>query len=290
MDDESTVGRVGAVGSTVTPDGGEEPDEGDERKEASERRGKPDDGGERKEASGSGGSPDDGGESREVSEGGVWPWSGRRRIKSLSRQLTEARSERDELRSELETLRQRLAAVEADREQLRGTVETVERTTFPVSEFVESVGTAVRRADDELAGSDFTVGDVAVTLRSRFAGAEEGLSVQLPDPGETVDPESLSTITFEVGRGQRSDRPTRLLSGSRLSGEETEYVEVPDVREQSLDGATEQLSAAGFEVSVDHQPGEGPEGTVLDQDPEPFAYGPEGATVHVVVAGSPPEA
>lgn len=273
MDPQSNpnTGRADPAATAGTsPDGGEEP---------GDREGP----GERRED-----------EEADDSEGGFWPWSGRRRIRRLRRELEDVRAERDELESDAERLRSRLVEMEAELEELRGTVETVERKTFPVSEFLRSVGDSARRADEGLAGSDFGVGDVEVTLRSRFAGADEGLSVQLPDPGEDVDPETLSTVTFRVGRGvTRRDRPDLLMSGAAMGpGEDGPdgYAEVPDVREQSLDGAREALDEAGFEVSVDYREGATPEGTVIEQDPDPFAFGPEGATVHVVVAGRDPEA
>ena len=251
------------------PDGGEEPSDR-ERTEDHERRL----------------------EAEPESEGGFWPWSGRRRIRRLRGELADVRAERDELESDVGDLQNRLVELETELEELRGTVETVERKTFPVSEFLRSVGESTRRADRELAGSDFSVGDVQVTLRSRFAGADEGLSIQLPDPDEDVDPETLSTVTFRVGRGERRDRPDTLMSGVEMDDygdERAEHTEVPDVREQSLEGARTELAEAGFEVSVDYRQGATPEGTVIEQDPDPFAFGPAGATVHLVVAGDPPE-
>lgn len=226
------------------------------------------------------------------SDGGFWPWSGRRRIRRLKRELAEVRAERNDLQDEAESLQTRVVEMEAELEELRETVEAVERKTFPVRDFVRSVGDSMQEADDELTRTDFGVGDVEVTLRSRFAGAEDGLSIQLPDPEEDVDPETLSTVRFRVARGISRSGGGRLQTGGvgvlgAEAGSGADLAEVPDVRERSLDGAREELSEAGFEVSVD--PPEATEGTVIEQDPEPFSFGPEGATVHLVVAGAPPE-
>jgi hypothetical protein len=227
-------------------------------------------------------------------EGGFWPWSGRRRIRRLRRELDAVRSERDDLRSDVEELRSRLVEMEAELEELRGTVETVGRRTFPVGEFIREVGESVWIADDELANTEFGVGDAEVTLRARFAGAEHGLSVQLPDPDEAVDPGTLSSVTFRVGRGMsRGGGGGGLMAGAPGAEGGTgpgDLVEVPDVRELSVEGATEELSGAGFEVAVDHRPGATPEGTVIEQDPDQYALVPAGATVHVVVAGEEPGA
>jgi hypothetical protein len=228
------------------------------------------------------------------SEGGFWPWSGRRTIRRLRHELADVSAERDDLQSEVETLREQVTETEAELEELRETVATVERKTFPVSAFLRSVGDSVRQADEGLAGSDFAVGGLEVTLRSRFAGAEDGLSVQLPEPDREIDPETLSTVTFHVGRETaRRERPDLLMGGVgavRDEGGESDLVEVPDVRELSLAGATDRLSDAGLDVSVDYRPGAAPDGTVIEQDPDPFSFGPEGATVDLVVAGDPPEA
>jgi hypothetical protein len=229
------------------------------------------------------------------SEGGFWPWSGRRRIRRLRRELDAVRSERDDLQSDVERLQSRIVEMETELEELRGTVETVERRTFPVQEFIRQVGESVWIADDELTNTDFGVGDAEVTLRARFAGAEHGLSVQLPDPEEAVDPETLSSVTFRVGRGvSRRGGAAGLMAASPGAEGGIEagdgLVEVPDVRELSVEGATEELSEAGFEVSVDYRPGATPEGTVIEQDPEPYVLGPAEATVYVVVAGEEPGA
>jgi hypothetical protein len=257
------------VGDRPRPDGGEDDED---------RSSRPDDRGERAE---------------EESEGGFWPWSGRRRIRRLRRELEEVRAERDDLESDVEGLRTRTVELESELQELRDTVETVGRKTFPVDEFIQSIGNSVWIADDELANTDFGVGDAEVTLRARFAGAEEGLSVQLPDPDEEVDPETLSTVTFRVGRGvSRGGMGPAMLGGAML-GEGGEpgggLAEVPDIRELSLEGATEELSEAGFGVAVEYRPGATPEGVVIEQDPAPFSLGPEGATVRVVVAGEEPE-
>lgn len=265
------AGRSATTGPV--PDGGEDSTE-DGRSESGDR-------GERSEG-------------EDESDGGFWPWSGRRRIRRLGRELEEVRAERDELEADVEGLRTRMVELEAELEELRGTVDTLERKTFPVDEFVRSIGDSVLRADDGLFGTGFGVDDVEVTLRSRFAGGEEGLSVQLPDPDEDVDPETLSTVTFRVGRGASRGGGTGPLMGGAPApggeGTEDELVEVPDVRERSIEGATEALSEAGFEVSVEYRPGETPEGVVIDQEPDPFLLGPRDATVHVVVAGEEPEA
>jgi hypothetical protein len=247
--------------------------------------GKGDDGDERR-AGGRDEEPDRG------SEGGFWPWSGRRRIRELGRELREVRAEREALQSDVERLESQLAELETEFEELQGVVDTVERKTFPVREFVQSVGESVWDADRMLRGSDFGVADVEVTLRSRFAGDEGGLSVQLPDPDEEVDAGTLSDLTFRVGRGVSRGEPAGpLAAGGAMpgGGPDGELAEVPDVRELSLERAREELSEAGFEAAVEYSPGATPEGAVLDQDPDPFLLGPEGAAVHLVVAGTAPE-
>lgn len=225
------------------------------------------------------------------SNGGWWPFGGRR-VRELKRQLREAREERDEFRQQVERLQDELDSLREENERFEEVMGEVERERFAPSEVLSQLGRAVAEANGDLAGSPYAVDDLEVEFRTRFAGSEGGIALVLPEAD--ADPALLSTVTLRVARGREpaSDRQPLLGAyggvGAGEEGPAVEYVEVPDVREVTVEEAKTRLDEAGFAVEVTYQPGGEPAGIVLQQSPGPFAVGPAGETVEVTVGGDPP--
>jgi beta-lactam-binding protein with PASTA domain/predicted Ser/Thr protein kinase len=91
---------------------------------------------------------------------------------------------------------------------------------------------------------------------------------QDPSAGQTVEEGSEVTITVSTG---------------------TPRVEVPDVRNQSLESARQELEAAELQLVVgsEEPSADVDEGNVISQDPEPGDRAPEGSQVSVVVSSGP---
>ena len=101
-----------------------------------------------------------------------------------------------------------------------------------------------------------------VTASEKFSDTVERGRVIDQDPAPSTLRERGSTVTLVVSKGPQ-------------------FVNVPDVRGESIDKATERLQALGLKVSVDHVRG-GHGDVVLDQDPQPGTRVRVGTTVTLV--------
>ena len=147
----------------------------------------------------------------------------------------------------------------AETEEEEGSTITVTISTGEPTDAVPDglVGSKVGEAERILTSAGFQVNTKQNKKSDRPKNEVIGV-----DPGEGEDVPQGSTITLEYSAG---------------------YVEVPDVRQQSVDDATSTLEDAGLKVTVEEQDTEGEEGVVLDQDPKPSSRHPSGTEVTIYI-------
>lgn len=126
------------------------------------------------------------------------------------------------------------------------------------------VGETRDAATRQLRAADF---DVQVRTEASDE-VDQGLVIS-QDPAGDSRAEVGSTVTIAVSSGP-------------------EQVTVPDVQQQSLSTATDELAAAGLRVGgvTEEENGDFPEGTVIRQDPGPTAKVDKGSSVDLVVAAA----
>jgi serine/threonine-protein kinase len=133
----------------------------------------------------------------------------------------------------------------------------VEMTIVPV----EVVGLSREEAEVLLAERKLVLGDVV----TRDGNIPEGTVLSIsPQPGSQVAAQSPVTLTVASGN-----------------------IQVPDVRNRSVQEASEELQRAGFSVGIQPRDDPGPPDRVLDQSPVNTLAG-RGSTVIIVVSQVPP--
>lgn len=182
------------------------------------------------------------------------------RVFDLQRDLSTVRRERD-------LLERRVDDLQTEVENLRAADAVGGRLHEPAT-VLRSFRDSIAATEADLAGEGFAVDDFEVDLKTAVVATDDGVRLHLPSLGEKYDLAELSSLRF--GLRPAPERPEL-------------YVEVPDVREASEAGARRILEARGFAVAVTSEPG-AREGVVLDQRPAPFAVGPRGETVELVVS------
>lgn len=190
--------------------------------------------------------------------------------------------DREEMERELESLRESVEQLENEKETLRSRLEQAERTSVTPEMIFSSIGEAVATANDSLAGVEYRVDALEVSLKSRVTIGEEGIRLVI-DEDETTSPiedNRISDFRFHVAKRESEFDP--IAEGA------SHFEEVPDVREFSVERARRLLTDIGFDVAVQYDPDEEPTGIVVAQDPPPYVVGPQGETVRISVGGAPP--
>ncbi len=108
---------------------------------------------------------------------------------------------------------------------------------------------------------------VAVTEAPDLTVPEGTVTAQDPLAGTTLLQNSTVTLTVATGGGAPGT--------------------VPDVIDLDVREAERRLAAAGYSSAQTQATSEAPDGTVLDQDPDPGAAAPAGTTVSLVVSAGP---
>ncbi|MCX2967996.1 MULTISPECIES: Stk1 family PASTA domain-containing Ser/Thr kinase [Streptomyces] len=112
---------------------------------------------------------------------------------------------------------------------------------------------------------------------------EAGFTVEQKDVASSSEPEG-TVVEQDPAGGQEAKPGTRIT----LSVVRTETRTVPPVIDRSVDAATQQLTEAGFQVSVEEEETDGKApGTVLGQSPEGGAQAERNSTVTLTVAKAP---
>jgi serine/threonine-protein kinase len=125
-------------------------------------------------------------------------------------------------------------------------------------------GNDVSSARSEITGAGLTVGSVS---------EDDGSSGQTPGTVVGQDPTGGSS----VAKGSSVDLIIAADGGSS----------VPDVTGSDQSTARSKLESLGFNVNSSGAESTQPEGTVIDQDPQPGTSVPAGSTVTIIVAYSP---
>lgn len=186
------------------------------------------------------------------------------RLTELRERALDAEQEASALQARVESLQEQVASLEE-----RAGERDVQRVDLQPTTVLSSFGDALSSEDIQQSG--FTVSDISVDLRANVVSTEEGIRLNLPEPGVEQATEGLSDIRFSV----RSDP----------SAGELDLEEVPDLVGMREETATETLEDAGFEVgTVETVPADAEAGRVVDQLPSPFSLAEPGAAVDLDVA------
>lgn len=187
-------------------------------------------------------------------------------IASLQTDLVEIQGERD-------ALTRRIDQLERERDGLRDRIEgfEAERPMLEPDALFTEFGDALASASAELGGSNYSLSNLQVDLKTSIVNTGDGLRFQLLGSTEPVVGETVSTLHFGLSPGG--------------TAAETEYVEVPDLRFAGRDEAEETIRRAGLTVgSVETTESDDEPGTVLEQFPSPFSLAVSETPVDLVVA------
>jgi eukaryotic-like serine/threonine-protein kinase len=186
---------------------------------------------------------------------------------------------------EVDPLREKVATLTSDKEQLLNTIDQLRaaRVKPTPTQLVQSFRVAMDELRNSLAPKPgdrvgYTISQFNVDLKSLIAVDKESqaLHIVLPEPGETLDPESLSTLRFVF---QSVPKPI---------AEEEPLITVPHLVGLSKDSAASLLSRANLSLGEQsEQPSAVTPGTVISQDPEAGDEVPPQSNVRLVVAGAP---
>lgn len=186
------------------------------------------------------------------------------RLTELRERALDAEQEATALQARVESLQEQVASLEEQAGE-----RDVQRVDLQPTNVLSSFGDALSSEDIQQSG--FTVSDISVDLRANVVSTEDGIRLNLPEPGAKHATEGLSDIRFSV----RSDP----------SAGELDLEEVPDLVGMREETATETLEDAGFEVgTVETVPADAEAGRVVDQLPSPFSLAEPGAAVDLEVA------
>jgi predicted flap endonuclease-1-like 5' DNA nuclease/FtsZ-binding cell division protein ZapB len=186
-------------------------------------------------------------------------------IASLQTDLVEIQGERD-------ALTRRIDQLEQERDGLRDRIEgfEAERPMLEPDALFTEFGDALASASAELGGSNYSLSNLQVDLKTSIVNTGDGLRFQLLGSNEPVVGETVSTLHFGLSPGE--------------TVAETEYVEVPDLRFADRDDAEETIRRAGLTVgSVELAESDEEPGTVLEQFPSPFSLAVPETPVDLVV-------
>jgi predicted flap endonuclease-1-like 5' DNA nuclease/FtsZ-binding cell division protein ZapB len=181
-----------------------------------------------------------------------------------------------EIRGERNALESRLSRLESERDELRDRIQQleVERPNLEPKTVFSNLGSAVGDVRTELDTANYTIDDVAFSLKANVVQDDGGIRLHLPSLDERFASENLSEISFRVRAGDaETERP------------ESEYSEVPDLVGTDLETAERRLNRAGLTVGAvtTVEDATSAPNTVVDQFPEPYALAPPEAPVDLTV-------
>ncbi len=195
-------------------------------------------------------------------------------ISNLNTDILEVRSERDALQT-------RVADLESARQELQERIEQlrVERPQLEPRAVFADLGQAINDVQDDLAATDYRIGDVEFNLKTNVTQTDQGLRMHMPSVDETFAAQNLSEVRFRVQAAAPSEP------------EEAAMIELPDLTGLSQSKAEQTLSQKGLQVgdiTETAEPDETP-GRVLDQFPDPYSLLPEDAAVDLTVVAEQTE-
>ena len=178
-------------------------------------------------------------------------------------------------------LRQRVDAVTAERDALTQELARVQASRVrPAAELIgRSFADAALQLRTGL-GQGFAVSDLAVEMKSQLAVEADGsLRFVLPQPGETIAADTLSTVRFAA----------RATSPAAMPQPETPLITVPTLIGLSRDAALLLLTRAGLKPGTETPQVAGARpGTVLAQSPLPGDEIAPEIPVDLTIAALPP--
>jgi len=179
----------------------------------------------------------------------------------------------------VKVLRQRVELVTGERDRLAQSVARLEAVR--VKPTAEAIGQSFAGATEKLReglGSRFAISDMTVEMKSQLAVEADGsLRFVLPQPGETIAAEALSTVRFNM----RATAPQ--------PADETPLITVPTLIGLSREAAALLLTRAGLKLGAQTPQVAGARpGTVLAQSPLPGDEIAAEVPVDLTIATPPP--
>ncbi|HKA69772.1 MAG TPA: Stk1 family PASTA domain-containing Ser/Thr kinase [Actinomycetes bacterium] len=160
----------------------------------------------------------------------------------------------------------------------------VEQT--PVANSQADVNSAVKLCLSK--GQDLlTVPNVAGQSRAAATDTLEAAGFKVAEDVQQIPSNQIAKGRVVRTDPKAGDEVNRGSTVTLVISSGPQLVEVPDVRNQSQEDATNQLTDSGLEVRVQTVDDPGPPGIVLQQDPEPGASVPVGTTVTLTVSKAP---
>lgn len=179
----------------------------------------------------------------------------------------------------VKVLRQRVDAVTGERDTLAQDVARLQ--TARVTPTAELIGQSFAGATQKLReglGSGFAVSDMTVEMKSQLAvGSDGALRFVLPQPGEAIAADTLSTVRFS------------LRSGVAAAAPESPLIPVPSLIGLPREAALLLLTRAGLKPGTETpQAARARPGTVLAQSPLPGDEIAAEIAVDLTIAAPPP--
>lgn len=195
-------------------------------------------------------------------------------VASREEDIAKLRKRAIDAESETKALQNRIAELNEELEALRDRVDRPQEGGLDPSTVVSAFGDALE--SERLAEAGFTISDLRVDLRTNVIQTDQGIQLQLPDPGATKRPESLSDVQFSLRSDVRKADP--------------DFVEVPDLTGLDQQTAKKRLEEANLQVgAVEQKQAARKRGTVIDQLPSAFALTENNAEVDLTVAAGKAE-
>ncbi len=201
-------------------------------------------------------------------------------ISSIQKELFDTKTSMESFKRENMLLQSQVSKLLDENQQLKQSIESMrkDRPGLKSGNLIHVFQQSIAKMQESLKVPDqrvgYTISNMDVQLKTNLAVDKEGeLSFQLPTVGETMAPESLSSVSFTI-------KPVPLIPS-----EPGDRVEVPNLVGANKEYALEMIQSEGFTVGdiIETQSMTTP-GLVIRQSPEPFSKAPRKTRIDLVVS------
>jgi beta-lactam-binding protein with PASTA domain len=201
-------------------------------------------------------------------------------ISTTQKELFETKANMELFRRENTLLQSQVSKLLNENQQLKQSLEIMrqEKPSLKSGNLIHVFQQSITKMQEGLKVPDqrvgYTISNMDVQLKTNLVVDKEGeLSFQLPTVGETIEPESLSSVSFTL-------RPVPLIAS-----EPDDRVEVPNLVGVKKEYALDVLQLEGLTVGTiaEIQSMTTPN-LVIKQSPEPFSKAPRNTRVNLVVS------
>lgn len=203
-----------------------------------------------------------------------------RTLEKLQIRLSEISSERVALKNENKVLQTQVNQLQNEKQSLLEKVKVLEvkRPVLKPPRLVTGFYESLEKMQESLkvpeTGLNYVISNFDVSLKTNLTLDEEGeLAFQLPEIGEKVPSDALSTINFNI---KAAPKPPRVR---------TDRVEIPNLVGYMIREAEEKIKQKGFRVgTVSETASRSAPGIVINQSPEAYANAPTGYKIDLWVS------